>query len=478
MNCDSHPQALAGWWCNDCQRALCPDCVVDDDLKRIRINRCLHCRSVVEILTLEKEIQPFWVMIPRFALAVLSARGLIHILIVSFVLVAMSRVVYFPILGLPLVILMYFGVFAGYVFQIIQCSAGGEESLAPLGSFLREADSMFGCAVRLFLSLLVVLIPLFFYVYYYGLGVFHKGISDSVLLGLSVFGVVYMPAAMILSAMGDSLVAMLNPLSVLGIIWRFPGQYFGLAVLLLGVLYLMFFLSGQLQLLMGPAYSFGGRWGRDWLGQSMFLAGSMFGALVLGRFIYQNAEAFGRTTGEALVPALPDAKPQAQMPPEWQHETVSVQKKVEPIEIDFDDEAQAPVVQGMLTPLAEKPKKTLLDLLCQALVKKDDQQALRAYEQLGRIPELPADLELALAQMLDRVEQPLAAAMACRRAAQSDLDGPQAAQALLYGARLLVEKAGRASDGEALLRFLIQRYPAHPFARHAREYLAKLNEQS
>jgi hypothetical protein len=107
----------------------------------------------------------------------------------------------------------------------------------------------------------------------------------------------------------------------------------------------------------------------------------------------------------------------------------------------------------------------------------DNPGAMVAYQKLqaaGHKPELAPELELRLANILERQGLSLDAAHACRRAADRDLQGPLATRAIFTAARLLVERVGEVEQGKVMYRYLIENYPEDPLAQRAQEMLRRL----
>lgn len=103
--------------------------------------------------------------------------------------------------------------------------------------------------------------------------------------------------------------------------------------------------------------------------------------------------------------------------------------------------------------------------------------ALAAYvrcQHAGVPIRLPAQLELRLAAVLDRAREFEAAVAACRRAADQDLQGPFAPQAIFMAAELYRERFHDVPRAVALYRYLVETYPTDALAPRAREALSRL----
>ncbi len=116
--------------------------------------------------------------------------------------------------------------------------------------------------------------------------------------------------------------------------------------------------------------------------------------------------------------------------------------------------------------------------LWQALAEENADRAMGAFRRLeaqGKQPDLEPTLALELADLLEKNDMPLDAARACRLAAETDLDGPEAPLAILRGAKLLLGPANNTAAGRAMLAFMIERYPQHRHTPEARDLIERLD---
>jgi len=115
-----------------------------------------------------------------------------------------------------------------------------------------------------------------------------------------------------------------------------------------------------------------------------------------------------------------------------------------------------------------------------ALEAKDEPLALNTFAELrtqGIPPALPTPLHtLHLARTLLQAGYAADAYNCCQQAAQADMDGTYAPQAIFLAGRLMAEKLDRRADGLSLLKQLTLNYPEHPFAEKARALIARLED--
>jgi hypothetical protein len=100
--------------------------------------------------------------------------------------------------------------------------------------------------------------------------------------------------------------------------------------------------------------------------------------------------------------------------------------------------------------------------------------AWRLLEASGERPDLEPPLARELAELLEARGHFLDAARAYRLAAEGDLEAPEAQDSALRAACLLLGPADRPEPGRQLLRFSVERWPAHPGRARAASLLDRL----
>ena len=240
-------------------------------------------------------------MFPAFARAIFSLEGMLQFFAIAIALYAAG--------WLPLVggILSKF-IFISYYFKVILHSALGSETLPEPAEFT-DFGAIFGPVFRFFLATTLIWLPALLYVIFVvGVAGFDiKQVSPPILVLLVGIGVVYFPAAIIVAAISDSTLAMLNPMITMQMILRFPGQYL-LTVAVWGVLNII---DGALMILLfGISRAFYVPVLTPVLLSMVGLIIPIFTAFILGRLIHQNAEHFKMLGKEDFEePEWPDALP-------------------------------------------------------------------------------------------------------------------------------------------------------------------------
>ncbi len=481
--CSTHPQAEAAWRCSGCGKLLCPDCAVDASRVNVKLVACIHCGSMAETLRVQRVKRSWTSMLPTFLKAIVMPRALLQYLVVSIIMCVGMLAGMLPFVGWILALLLMFGAWGSYLFAILRAAADGATELPDLKGIGGTGTDILQTFFRLALATAAVWLPLVIYFWNHPFGAAHAvGLisqanwSDTFVLAVQLFGMIYLPAAFILAAMADDAFDVINPFKVFAVIGRLPGQYFALAGIVVGLyvankllefgLYL-----GMFGVVMGGGIGFVKLLGMVCIIQALLLPLPALSALMLGRFMYFNAESFGyATSANAIREAVPGAVPRGRMPAQGQ----APDPASGPAPAGFGPAgnagvgaaAPAPPPQPVALELESTPQEALVG----ALKSGHDGMALNAYRKMvaaGQTPQLGPDQELELAKILDTAGDAMGAVHACRRAAQVDMRGPDAPRALFLAASLLIEKAGAPGDGRALLEYLVKNYPGDPWAERA-----------
>jgi hypothetical protein len=412
-----------------------------------------------------KEVKKWEQMFATFFRAIFSARGMLQLVAVGYIMLLSGFLGIVPLIGFILVIVVYVGVFASYMFLVIGAYAQGHEELPRIGHLADDVSTIFGAASRFLVATAIVWVPLLFYFFsVHGQEALAQPDfdywQDPILVLIIIAGTLYIPASYIIAALGEDILDVLNPLRVLGVITRLPQQYVKIAVISVILFAASSFLSEALtSVLIGwrpigllKVFLLNG------LVRAISLIPHLLLAMILGRFIYQNAKIFQfKTMSADLVPQWPNAKPRGTLP-------AHLQKK------DEHQEAPKKVV-------ALELESTPQEALAGAIKSGNQAMSLEAYKKViagGALPNLMSDAEFQLANMLVKTGDFLGAAKAFHRSAQKDLNAPLAVEALYKAARLLTEKAGKRQNGLAIFKYILQNYPEHELAADIRQRMEKM----
>ncbi len=472
---------------------------------------CVHCGSPAIQRMVPEVPRPYWALYGRFLRSVFGLRGLLVLFTVS---VALYGSGWAPIAGG----LLRWGVGGAWFLAVLAEAARGQVALPDPGS-LGElfGEALFGF-VKMVAATLVLWAPgVLYLVLGPGFGAVLQDpfgvLTDPVLFLLWCAGVVYLPAALIAAAIGDSVGSALNPVYVIAFLRNAPGQYLATVGVVcgLGVLQgVVFALSAAAAItLWVPVLT-------PVLMQMVQLVVPMMMAFTLGRFVYQNGERFGLTPPDAvMIPALPGARPRGRLsggdlepgdpgvPPalsadepshddleSWGgYETPVGEESLEPPvhraadepathlvveEPSIEDEATASC--SGVAPLfdcaaPDDPAQRLVF----GLEARRPALALSAWQRLmGQPPRLDARLELVLGRYLARAGHPTDAIRAYRRAVEFDRGAPCAAEATWRAARLMLDELGRPGKAQQLLKHIVRYHPEHRTAAWAVRELRNL----
>ncbi len=342
--CSEHPTQEAAWTCSGCGKLLCPGCAAEDEIRGKRIARCIHCGDVATLRMVPRPFRPYWTIFPKLVGAVVHP---LSILTLAGIAVVMFIVRFLPMVGG----LLSVGIFAGYFFLTLRHAMGGATTLPRPGDFSNLVDDVVYPAFRLFLATAVLWVPSLAYAVWRMDAWSAMGdtpwmiLADPGLLVLLALSASYFPGALIVAAVNENLLSILNPTNVLGLALRIPGAYLitvavvaALGVLDLGVAAAVGAVAGSIPIL-GPVLVL-------WSGMVV----PLLIAMILGRLIFQNSVAFGLAIPEAeRVPAVPGARPSATLPEHLRKKEDPVPQRRDP----FRDRVVTPATEPI--PLETTP---------------------------------------------------------------------------------------------------------------------------
>ena len=523
--CSKHAGKRAGWRCESCQQNLCPDCAAHSGLTNTSAVLCVHCGGLAQRLMVAKPRRPYWEMLPTFIKAIFSLEGVLQILAVSVAIILTNLI---PFVG---GVISKF-IFISYYFRVILQAAHGAERLPEPTDFTDISD-IIGPMLRFFMASLMIWLPAALYIgFTVGISGFSlKALSGGVVLLLVIAGVLYFPAAIIVAAISDSALAVINPAITVRMILRFPGEY----LLTVAVWGLLNVLDGFIwfNLLI---------WGSKFhipifvpiLVTMIGMIIPVFTGFILGRLIYQNAEHFKLLGKDDLhEPELPDAMPRGTReadaaaavapldtaaaldlpPPDDDLEygggfasAPAPAAHVEPLDLpegdedlEFDPTSQAAPSEPTLDLPApdsdepdgdeeddrdedggepEEPKHQTADERLRAALRGDRRtEAIKTYQAIrkaGVHPDLTVRDELRLSGYLEQIGQFEEAVIACQRAAKVDMEGPFAPRAFFTAARLMAEHLDNPVRAKQLYQHVADNFPQDELSMYAADALRKL----
>jgi hypothetical protein len=214
QHCSYHPTVPAHWHCDQCGKALCPQCVDSRDKGGYsngeKLHMCPNCNLPVRWLGVGNIIDPFWKRIPRFFVYPFCIQPLIVMLTLSLISALLLRL---GVIGLLSKILVW-GVTFKYAYAILKATAGGDLTAPPLSS--ESLVDNFGPVVKQ----VGIYIAIFFTA-----GVLLTQIG---LIGGGIFVVLatlFLPAMIILLVTTESLFQAINPLLFVTLAYRIGWGY-------------------------------------------------------------------------------------------------------------------------------------------------------------------------------------------------------------------------------------------------------------
>lgn len=471
--CRRHPSATAGWHCEGCDAALCPDCVRAQRMHTVDLLSCRECGGQAEPIRVHRSEQAslaerlgnVW----RYPF---NPTGVALVLGLGTVLMVLDFMT-----GATLIVARLFpaaltaGVFWGSLFSLIRASARGEDDIPSLDYSDFFVDGIIP-SFRALVATSVLWLPLLGYLVsvggfdvlpymdrllsdpmFYMTGTFHslpgeRLLNDPKAWALGLAGLAYLPMALVLAATGASVLDMLNPLKGLRVILRLGRDYgVTLGVLFtLGLAFLVvrFVADGIRAVDLGVV--------TRWPAELLELFVPLIMARVLGLLIY--------TRGDVLGYGAPSDYWLAVLPPATTPSTsLRVNGALPAATQEAAREAPAPVEQ--------------VQALTRAVEGRDIPLALALYQMMDGVS--PASLSPALHLFVGQASatqgEYALAVRALEAAADVAPEDPLAPRALVLLARVLGERMQDAGRAREVYQYIVDRYPDTDASRFAQAQL-------
>lgn len=472
--CQRHPEATAGWVCDNCQAALCPDCVAIRRAISTEYLSCELCQGRVLPILVHRSRIPLAVRLRGVWRYPFTQSGLIVLTSLSAMLALcrwLTAETFLLLKWLPA--LFGIGFFWSAFFHAIRSTARGEKELdAP------EFSDLYGdCvapALRGIVGTSLLWLPGLLYLFFikdwgaqkevdrlletpefYISGAMPQldwslALTDPILWLLVLAGAAYLPMVLLAAAAGHNLVKMLNPVAVIGNALRLGRDFTvtlgALAVLAVALVVARLVAAGIL-----------------WLGMPVLsaLAAELVTcfvpfmmARVLGLVLYNRGDVleYGDAS-DYLEPVLGAVQPRAEPPP-------------------FRGPLAAPEPDPTVVPI---PIGEMLAALAQAVEARDTGKALSLYPELKEprfLKQVDASHHLFVGQAAVAQGQYELAVKALESAADVAPDGPAASRALVLLARVYAERLKEPERAESIYRYVVHRYPNTDASRFAQAHLS------
>jgi tetratricopeptide (TPR) repeat protein len=471
--CKRHPEAAAGWTCDNCQSALCPDCATVRRALSTEYLSCGLCQGRVLPILVHRSRTPLVAQFREAWRYPFTASGLTVLAGISILLACLRWLAietFLLVKFIPTVIGL--GIFWGVFFHVIRSTARGDGELdtPDYSDFFSDCVSP---AVRGFVGMSLLWLPGLLYLlfikqwdtskplndlletpsFYVTGGLpqldWSQVLGDPVLWLIVLVGAAYLPMVLLLAAVGQNLVRMLNPLAVLGYARRL-GRDFTLTMGALAVL--------TVALLLVWAVAAGILWLRlpflsALVAEFITCLAPIIMARVLGLLLYNRGDAIGYgLASDYLVPVLGDTRPRAE-PPALR---------------EFPVETELAPTTG-LSPIAET-----ISALAQAVEAHDASKALALYPELKEprfLKQVDPSHHLFVGQAAAAQGQYELAVKALESAADVAPDGPAASRALVLLARVFAERLQEPERAASIYRYVVHRYPDTDASRFAQAHL-------
>jgi len=212
--CQYHPTRPAHWYCDQCGKPLCPECVdtreTDSYHPGKKLHMCPNCNIPVQWMGVANIIDPFWKRLPPFFLYPLTFRPLVLMVVLSVLAGILTRP---GIIGWVAAVAIW-GITLKYAYAILQATAGGDLNAPNL-----DADALlnnFGPVLKqvgIYIAIFTAA----------GVVFAHMGRTAG---GLFLFiATLFLPAMVILLVTTESLIQAVNPLMFVRLATRIGWGY-------------------------------------------------------------------------------------------------------------------------------------------------------------------------------------------------------------------------------------------------------------
>lgn len=211
--CHYHPAKPAHWYCDKCNKALCPQCVDAREMgghhQGEKLHMCPNCNIPLQWLGVENIIDPFWKRIPGFFLYPFSIQPLLLMLTLAVIATLMTS----GIFGL-LASIAVWGLSIKYAYAVLQSTARGDLTAPPLDS--QTLSENFGPVVKQ----IGIYIAIFF-----AAGMVFAKLGPVIGIPFLILATLFLPAMIILLVTTESLINAINPMMFVTLATRIGWGY-------------------------------------------------------------------------------------------------------------------------------------------------------------------------------------------------------------------------------------------------------------
>ncbi|WP_224245921.1 tetratricopeptide repeat protein [Hyalangium gracile] len=473
-HCQRHPDAVAGWSCDNCQALLCPDCVATRRSLSTEYLSCGLCQGRAMPRVVHRSRTPLAQRLRKAWRYPFNQTGMAVLIGLSFLLTVCrwaAEATFLLLKFLPMVIGL--GIFWGAFFHIVRTTARGEHEM-DTPDYSEVFSDCVVPAMRGLVGTSLLWVPGLLYLRYvrrwdvskpmddllskpafYVTGGlpqldWSQVVWDPVLWLIVLAGALYLPMVLLLSAAGKSVWTMLNPLAVLGAARRLGRDFLltlgALAVLAVALVVGQLVATGLLRLEL-PLFS-------RWAAELVTCIAPFLMAHVLGLLLYSRGDELGYgAPSDYLEPVLGATRPRVEAP------ALRV----------------APAAPAEPAPEASASLTETLSALTQAVGAQDSGKALALYAGLSEprfLKQVEPAHHLFVGQAAVAQGQYPLAVKALETAADVAPDGPEASRALVLLARVYGERLKEPERAASIYRYVVHRYPNTDASRFASRHLS------
>jgi len=483
VTCKYHTQTPARWRCNSCQINFCLACI---KAPAGRVPQCPVCKQELTSLGSGNLIKPFWARLREFFLYPLSPAPLTVMLVLSAIAFLLwhipgwgidIKIAVFPV-PRNLIFALPFGfVFLKYAQSVLHDTAHGYLKPRPLSPEQLTENGMIVVKLLILYFMYQAIIIAFLVMF----GRIASQIAEYVLLFIT-------PAAIMVLAMEDKLLKVLDPDTVGSVIWRIGAPY----ILLLVVIYPLGMARNTLiELLVGMV--------SPTLGMTIIVFIYMYFFLILanmmGYLLYQHHEELGFDI-EVEIDGLPDSDHKSQ--------DLEVSPEMRAVEILMHEGRSEEAARQLADLIRNAPsnieaRERMLKLLrlmgdvSRHLEQGQNyisflfgenkiSQAARVFQACYEFdkefkPQKPGE-RLELGKYLRQSNSPKLA-MALLNNLHKDFPSYEyIPQAYLLVAQMLCEQFNEDARARQVLSFILENYPSHPMREAVQDYLRIVDDVS
>ena len=278
--CIQHPGVEADYFCSECLKNLCSDCVVRKTVGTTTSITCPTCKRLCEEIRKPRMVRPFWLDMKRMLLYPVQGKSWIALLFIGFFAGVAGILGLAPGMITGMARGIIYLMLAIYYMEIIARSAEGREKLPNYPDVTNFFSDIFAPGIKWFFLTIVVFIPLIVYVLFLA-GMFGAIISALAIPLLIILGLTIYPMCMIVLSVFDTILPAMNPYLIIRIISRIKKEYVILLVYLFS-----FYVAKQLFTSFAGAVPIAGTF-VAWIVGSYFM---LVACYMMGRLVYQTEE--------------------------------------------------------------------------------------------------------------------------------------------------------------------------------------------